>query len=103
MLVTEMDNDIVICMQALQVIRELQKHYPIKRSPMRVRLTVPEQNYSSLLEKLNQWNASIVTKEGSGNQQSVVSPDLVLFVKHILFPELCMCKLINLYFCFAVQ
>ncbi|XP_044476119.1 ribosome maturation protein SBDS [Mangifera indica] len=58
--------------QALEVIRELQKHYPIKRSPMRIRLTLPGQNSSSLLEKLNVWNASIVSKDESGSQLSII-------------------------------
>ncbi|XP_031248579.1 ribosome maturation protein SBDS [Pistacia vera] len=57
--------------QALEVIRELQKHFPIKRSPMRVRLTLPGQNSSSLMEKLNAWNASIVSKDESGSQLSI--------------------------------
>ncbi|KAJ4700855.1 ribosome maturation protein SBDS-like [Melia azedarach] len=58
--------------QALEVIRELQKHFPIKRSPMRVRLTFPAQNSSSLVEKLNGWNANIVSKDDSGSQISLV-------------------------------
>ncbi|PSS31753.1 Ribosome maturation protein like [Actinidia chinensis var. chinensis] len=58
--------------QALEVIRELQKHFPIKRSPMRLRLTIPEQNFSSLSEKLNGWNSSIVSKDESGNQLSII-------------------------------
>ncbi|XP_059632922.1 uncharacterized protein LOC132275442 [Cornus florida] len=58
--------------QALEVIRELQKHFPIKRSPMRLRLDVPEQNCPSLLEKLNTWNTSIVSKDESGTQLSVI-------------------------------
>lgn len=58
--------------QALEVIRELQKHFPIKRSPMRVRLTVPGQNFSSVSEKLIEWHASIISKEESGNQSSVI-------------------------------
>ena len=60
-------------LQALEVIRELQKHFPIKRCPMRLQLTVPQQNFSSLLEKLNVWNASIVSKDESGGQPSTVS------------------------------
>lgn len=60
-------------MQALEVIHELQKHFPIKRSPMRLRLYVPEKNYSSLLEKLNIWNATIVSKDDFGSQPSIVS------------------------------
>ncbi|XP_031503702.1 uncharacterized protein LOC116266582 [Nymphaea colorata] len=58
--------------QALEVIRELQKQFPIKRSPMRLRLIVPEKNMSPLMEKLNAWNASIASKEVSGNHLSVV-------------------------------
>lgn len=60
-------------MQALETIHELQKHFPIKRSPMKIRLCVPEKNVSSLMEKLNDWNASIVSKDDSGSQPSVVS------------------------------
>ncbi|KAH6782583.1 sequence-specific DNA binding transcription factor [Perilla frutescens var. frutescens] len=58
--------------QALEVIRELQKHYPIKRSPMRLRLTVPEQNMPSVMEKINGWNSTIVSRDESGSQLSVI-------------------------------
>lgn len=58
--------------QALEVIRELQKHFPIKRSPMRLRLTVPGQNFHSLCEKLKEWSATIVSKDESVNQPSVI-------------------------------
>ncbi|KAF6144428.1 hypothetical protein GIB67_024655 [Kingdonia uniflora] len=58
--------------QALEVIRELQKQFPIKRSPMRLRLSIPENNFPSLSEKLNAWNSSIVSKDRSENQLSVV-------------------------------
>lgn len=71
-------------MQALEVIRELQKHFPIKRSPMRVGLTVPEQNISSLMEKLDAWDASIVSKDNSGSQLSLVS--VFLLLKYIPLP-----------------
>uniref|UniRef100_A0A2P2JHJ4 Ribosome maturation protein SBDS n=1 Tax=Rhizophora mucronata TaxID=61149 RepID=A0A2P2JHJ4_RHIMU len=58
--------------QALEVIRELQKHFPIKRSPMRLRITVLEPGFSSLLEDLNTWNVTIVSKDESGSQISIV-------------------------------
>ncbi|GKU90558.1 hypothetical protein SLEP1_g4540 [Rubroshorea leprosula] len=58
--------------QALEVIHELQKHFPIKRSPMRLRLTAPEQNFSSLSEKLSSWSSTIVSKDVSGSQLSVI-------------------------------
>ncbi|XP_022749278.1 ribosome maturation protein SBDS-like [Durio zibethinus] len=58
--------------QALEVIRELQKNFPIKRSPMRLRLTVPGQNLHSLCEKLNEWSATTVSKDESGSQPSVI-------------------------------
>lgn len=67
-------NTVPILLQALEVIRELQKQYPIKRSPMRLRLTVPEQNMPSLLEKTDGWKSTIVSKDESGSQRSVVSP-----------------------------
>lgn len=59
--------------KALEVIRELQKHFPIKRSPMRLRLTVPEKHFHSLMEKLNDWSASIISKDEAGSLPSVVS------------------------------
>lgn len=66
-------------MQALDVIRELQKQFPIKRSPMRLRLTVPVQNFPSLLEKLKEWEASVVSKDESGTQMSTV---MIYIFKH---------------------
>lgn len=77
-------------MQALEVIHELQKHFPIKRSPMRLRLTVPEQEVSALLEKLTAWNASIVSKDPSGNQLSIVSLNSQVFPSYMTksFPNL---------------
>ncbi|RZC62290.1 hypothetical protein C5167_024071 [Papaver somniferum] len=54
--------------QAIQVIRELQKHYPIKRTPMRLKLVVPEESLPFLMEKLNAWNAEIVSQDEYGNQ-----------------------------------
>ncbi|KAK6939973.1 Ribosome maturation protein SDO1/SBDS, C-terminal domain [Dillenia turbinata] len=58
--------------QALEVIRELQKHFPIKRSPMRLRLTVSGQKFGSLLEKLDSWEVSVVSKDESGSQLSII-------------------------------
>ncbi|KAL3339796.1 hypothetical protein AABB24_028417 [Solanum stoloniferum] len=58
--------------QALEVIRELQKHYPIKRAPMRLRIHVPEQSSPSVLDKFKEWNASIVSREESGSQHSII-------------------------------
>ncbi|XP_071737803.1 uncharacterized protein [Rutidosis leptorrhynchoides] len=59
--------------QALDVIRELQKHFPIKRSPMRLRLTLPQHNFEdSLAGKLNEWKTVIVSKDVSGSQLSIV-------------------------------
>ncbi|KAI3733149.1 hypothetical protein L1987_64367 [Smallanthus sonchifolius] len=58
--------------QALDVIRELQKHFPIKRSPMRLRLTLPQDKFDSLAEKLSEWKTIILSKDESGSQLSVV-------------------------------
>ncbi|XP_056686389.1 uncharacterized protein [Spinacia oleracea] len=57
--------------QALDVIHRLVKKFPIKRSPMRLRLTVGEKNFSTILEKLGTWNGEIVTMDESGTQFSV--------------------------------
>ena len=65
-------------MQSLEVSRELQKNFPIKRSPMKLRLTVPGQNFHSLCEKLNEWSVTIVSKDESGCHPSVVSPEDLL-------------------------
>ncbi|KAK1436451.1 hypothetical protein QVD17_02231 [Tagetes erecta] len=58
--------------QALDVIRELQKHFPIKRSPMRLRLTLPQDKFDYLAEKLSEWKTIILSKDQSGSQLSVV-------------------------------
>lgn len=39
---------------------------------MRLRFTVADQNFPSLLEKLNTWNASITSKDENGSQISAV-------------------------------
>ncbi|OMO95029.1 Ribosome maturation protein SBDS [Corchorus capsularis] len=57
---------------ALEVIRELQKNFPIKRSPMRLRLNVPGENFHALSEKLNEWSATIVSKDESGSELLLV-------------------------------
>ncbi|XP_021675732.2 uncharacterized protein LOC110661414 isoform X2 [Hevea brasiliensis] len=72
MLAFKTDDQTKICLEALEVIRELQKHFPIKRSPMRLRLIIAKPNLSTLLEKLNAWNATIVSKDESGSQLSVI-------------------------------
>ncbi|KAM7258576.1 hypothetical protein ACFE04_014317 [Oxalis oulophora] len=58
--------------QALEVIRQLQKQFPIKRSPMRVKLSLPLENLPPLMEKLNAWDANIVSKDESGNHLSII-------------------------------
>ena len=54
-----------MALQVLDVIRELQKHFPIKWSPMRQPLTVSVQKPSSVMEKFSFWNASVVSKDES--------------------------------------
>lgn len=72
---------ILINLKALEVMRELQKHYPIKRAPMRLRIHVPEQTSPSVLDKLKEWNASIVSREESGSQHSIVSD---IYIGHLM-------------------
>lgn len=59
-------------MQALELIQELQKHFPIKRCPLRIRAAAPEEQIPALLEKLNEWKATVLSKEGTAAQLSVV-------------------------------
>lgn len=40
---------------------------------MRLRIHVPEKSSPSVLDKLKEWNASIVSREESGSQHSIVS------------------------------
>ncbi|KAJ6818713.1 ribosome maturation protein SBDS [Iris pallida] len=58
--------------QALEVIRKLQEHFPIKRAPLTLRFMVPEKNLSFLMEKLSCWDASILSKDESGDHVSVI-------------------------------
>uniref|UniRef100_A0A0C9QM00 TSA: Wollemia nobilis Ref_Wollemi_Transcript_25443_1397 transcribed RNA sequence n=1 Tax=Wollemia nobilis TaxID=56998 RepID=A0A0C9QM00_9CONI len=58
--------------QALDLIRELQKHFPIKRSPMKLRIVIPDNQEGNLLTKLETWNTCMESKDVSGNQISVV-------------------------------
>ncbi|XP_020588768.1 ribosome maturation protein SBDS-like [Phalaenopsis equestris] len=57
--------------QALEVIKELQEHFPIKRAPMRLRLIVPEIYLSSLMDKLGEWNANVILKNASGGMPTI--------------------------------
>ncbi|KAL5555236.1 hypothetical protein UlMin_037472 [Ulmus minor] len=83
--------------QALEVIHELHKHFPIKQSPMRLRLTLPKQEFSSLMDKLNGWNAKIVSKNQSGNQLIVI-----LYFACSQFRNCCKSLSINLQLIFPV-
>jgi len=58
--------------QALRVIKKLIEHFPIKRAPLTVRFTAPKSNLSGLMEKLDEWNAIVISKDESGNQSSLV-------------------------------
>lgn len=58
--------------QALRVIKKLTEHFPIKRAPLRVRFTAPKSKLAGLMEKLDEWNASVISKDESGNQPSIV-------------------------------
>ena len=45
--------------EALELIQELLKHFPIRR------VTALEDQELELLGKLNEWNATVISKEGS--------------------------------------
>jgi ribosome maturation protein SDO1 len=59
--------------QALKVIKKLIEHFPIKRAPLTVRFTAPKSNLAGLMEKLDEWNAIVISKDESGSQSSLVS------------------------------
>lgn len=75
---------IKIVLQALELIQELQKHYPIRRCPLRIRAAAPEEEVPVLLEKLSEWKATVISKEGTAAQLSVVSSVLLSF-KQVYF------------------
>lgn len=58
--------------QALKVIKKLIEHFPIKRAPLTVRFTAPKSNLAGLMEKLDEWNAIVISKDESGSQSSLV-------------------------------
>jgi ribosome maturation protein SDO1 len=68
--------------QALKVIKKLTEHFPIKRAPLRVRFTAPKSKFASLTEKLEEWNANVISKDESGSQPSVVSAFFQLLLFH---------------------
>lgn len=72
-------SDVLYMIQALELIQELQKHFPIKRCPLRIRATAPQDQLPNLLEKLKEWNATVISKEGSSAQLSVVSTCYFLY------------------------
>jgi ribosome maturation protein Sdo1 len=59
--------------QALKIIKKLMECFPIKRAPLRVRITAPKPKFAGLMEKVVEWNAIVISKDESGNPPSVVS------------------------------
>lgn len=60
--------------QALELIRELQKKYPITRACMKLRFVVPDNQIDRLTTTLNTWNARIETKEKMTAVTTLVFP-----------------------------
>lgn len=58
--------------QALELIRELQKKYPITRARMKLRFVVPINQIESLTTALSSWNAQIEGKEETTTNTSLV-------------------------------
>ncbi|MCO5607258.1 hypothetical protein L7F22_061451 [Adiantum nelumboides] len=58
--------------QALELIKELEKQFPIVRAKMRLQLLVPSDQGSQLTQKLNEWNSLIEQTDGSSNIFKVV-------------------------------
>lgn len=66
-------------LQALKVIKKLMENFPIKRAPLRVRFTAPKPSFAGLMEKVAEWNATVISKDESGTQPSIVSLLILLF------------------------
>lgn len=58
--------------QALELIRDLQKQFPIIRARMKLRLVVPFSGIKDLMNILNSWNARIEAKEETNTSMSLV-------------------------------
>jgi ribosome maturation protein SDO1 len=58
--------------QALELIRELQKQFPISRAHMKLRLVVPLIQSQSLLTTLDSWNARVEAKDEMNGVTSVM-------------------------------
>lgn len=69
-----------LVLQALKVIKKLIEHFPIKRAPLRVRVTAPKPNFTGLMEKVAEWNAIVISKDESGTQPSIVSLLILVFL-----------------------
>lgn len=70
-----------LVLQALKVIKKLIEHFPIKRAPLRVRFTAPKPNFAGLMDKVAEWNATVISKDESSNQPSIVSPLILVFAR----------------------
>ncbi|KAJ7294289.1 hypothetical protein O6H91_05G125300 [Diphasiastrum complanatum] len=57
--------------QALELIKDLQKQFPLKRAHMRLRLVVPATEGSKLVQMFDSWNAQVDRKEETGGLLSV--------------------------------
>ncbi|CAM6105732.1 unnamed protein product [Calypogeia fissa] len=58
--------------QALELIRELTKRFPISRARMRLKIVVPISKRAATLERLHAWSATIESEEESKESFSVV-------------------------------
>ncbi|KAG6544079.1 hypothetical protein Mapa_014496 [Marchantia paleacea] len=58
--------------QALELIRELTKHFPITRARMRLKLVVARNKKASLLERLHAWSSTIESEEEANKVFTVV-------------------------------
>lgn len=69
-------------LQALKVIKKLTEHFPIKRAPLRVWFIAPKPNFAGLMEKVAEWNATVISKDESSTQPSIVSINSLFFTSH---------------------
>lgn len=64
-------------LQALELIRELTKHFPIARARMRVKLVLALSKKPTILERLSAWGATTESEEETNDLFSVVRLSLL--------------------------
>jgi hypothetical protein len=76
----------------LELIRELQKQFPISRAHMKLRLVVPLIQSQSLLTTLDSWNARVEAKDEMNGVTSVVMVHYLRNKQSLFWPHILLTK-----------